>query len=127
MVEAWTGVIRVKPMIDIASSSHGDKDGLRLLNARDEPDFVEGPLLGAIVVYVLVKAITVCAAEVRKKVIGYSGDNRHRYHHVAAQPLTGNLASDTASATVLNLMQDFRVPKFVAMSHLSSPTTPNLF
>ena len=36
MVEAWTGVIRVKPMLDTASRTQSDKEGVIVLHALDE-------------------------------------------------------------------------------------------
>ncbi len=36
MVEAWTGVMRFKPMLDTASRTHSAKEGVRTSQAREE-------------------------------------------------------------------------------------------
>lgn len=49
MVEAWTGVMFVKFMVETASTIHGDSEGLRESQAREDALFFEGvPLSGAI-------------------------------------------------------------------------------
>ena len=38
MVEAWTGVMRLKPMLSTASMIHSARDGVKPSQARDEEE-----------------------------------------------------------------------------------------
>ena len=38
MVEAWTGVMRLKPMLSTASMIHSARDGVKPSHARDEEE-----------------------------------------------------------------------------------------
>ena len=47
IVDAWTGVIRSKPIADVAVRIQSASGGVRASHARDELDFDAAPLSGA--------------------------------------------------------------------------------
>ena len=51
MVDACTGVILVNPILEMASRTHADKEGLSALHNLDDPGFDLGSSLSEVMPY----------------------------------------------------------------------------
>lgn len=64
IVEACTGVIRLNPMLDTASSIHSASGGVKASHARGDAVVIGSVVWGLIVILLVIRGLSLCRARV---------------------------------------------------------------